>query len=602
MLSPDDRAVLREQLRPDPGAELEMAVATTFTLDLTAALVAPLAFAAYEVSRTADPVAVLEAVRAAAGRIDVFCQVGHIRVPSTASDLMAFLEPMVHEVQPPIAGFLFHPKVWIARYRTPENTLTYRLVCGTRNLTDDVSWDAVVRLDGRVGTRPLASNRPLVDLVAALPAMTVRPVPADRTERMEYLAEELRRVEWELPPGTSEVAFHALGLRRVRGGGPLAAALGGRRHLVISPFLDDAGIKAATKDSTAATVVSRAEELERLSPDTLAGVECRVVSPMAGLQQPDEENATPVRDAPVNLLGGLHAKVYVVEAGRQARMVIGSPNATSAGLNGNVEFAVELTAGLKTLGIDQFLGPDAGLASILEPYKATGGETEPIEGQIGRELERLLRRVAGMPLTADVAPGSSGWVEHVTGAGTIDIPDGTELRVGLLTKEGQAVAQVGSHIYASFSQLATADVTPFVVLRASRTEDGVTANRGTVVRAELHGDPASRFDEVIARQVDTPEKFLRFLALLLGLSGDLFAPASEGGGGSGRWLFNGIGEIGLFELLVRAVAERPQAVEDLDRLVSRLQATEEGMRVLPMGFSDLWSTVRSAHDRLRVVR
>ena len=45
MFEPDSRVVLMDQLRPPAGYQLEAAVATTFTLHLATALVAPLAFA-----------------------------------------------------------------------------------------------------------------------------------------------------------------------------------------------------------------------------------------------------------------------------------------------------------------------------------------------------------------------------------------------------------------------------------------------------------------------------------------------------------------------------------------------------------------------------
>jgi hypothetical protein len=118
------------------------------------------------------------------------------------------------------------------------------------------------------------------------------------------------------------------------------------------------------------------------------------------------------------------------------------------------------------------------------------------------------------------------------------------------------------------------------------------------VRASLVGDPPGRLDEVIARQVDTPEKFLRFLALLLGLAENPFAVLSGEAQGTGTWLANRIGQVGLFELLIRAVADRPAAIGDLDRLVERLEATEQGRAVLPSGFGELWATVREAHRQL----
>lgn len=602
MLAPDDRAVLREQLRPQLGDTLDAAVATTFTLDLAAALVVPLAFAAYDIAGSNDPVAVLEAIRSATDKVDVFCQAGHMRVPPTASDLMAFLEPMVHEVEAPIRGYLFHPKIWALRYVTPDDDVRFRLLCSTRNLTGDVSWDATVRLDGTYrGGRPAATNRPLVDLIRLLPNLAVHDLPAERRERIDDLADDLARVEWENPSGVNQVLFHALGLRRTRGAGPLADALIGRRHLVVSPFLDDAGVEIALSGSRDATLVSRPEALERLDPKTLEDLDCRMLSPLAGLEHPDDGGEVPSAPSGAgSLLGGLHAKVYVVEAGRQARLFLGSANATTAGLeNRNVEFIIEMVAGPKSLGIDQFLGPDAGFASLLETYEATGGAPEPMEETIGRRLENLLRSLAGIVLTASITGTPGSWTETVKSTKAVELSSDVRLTLGLLTGEGRAVSQHGPMLEAGFTDLPTADITPFIVLRAEADHEGVSVQRATVVRAELIGEPEGRLDEVIARQVDTPEKFLRFLALLLGLgSNPLNAGADETAGAGGAWSFGRFSQTGLFELLIRAVADRPTAIGDLDRLVARLEETERGRAVLPPGFDQLWSSVREAHRRL----
>jgi len=364
VLAPDDRAVLREQLRPSPGASFDYGLATTFTLDLTAALVAPLAFAAHHVRQSSDPIAVLEAVRSVTERLDVFCQAGQIRVPKTASDLMAFLEPMVHEVVAPRPGHVFHPKVWIVRYLEADGERSYRLLCGTRNLTDDVSWDAVVRLDGHIaGRRPITGNRPVADLVRVLSELSVRSLPEARQARLVELAEELRRVEWEPPPDMRDVTFHLLGLNGARASSALRDTLTGRRHLIVSPFLDDAGVSGAAGRGEL-TLVSRPEALDRLDPATLDGVDCRIISPLAGLEQPDEgsddadDQQSPASEP--SLLGGLHAKIYVVEAARQVRLLLGSANATSAGLGGgNVEFLVEMLGRPKDMAIDRLGGPDA---------------------------------------------------------------------------------------------------------------------------------------------------------------------------------------------------------------------------------------------------
>src|SRR5690349_1374566 len=107
MFEPDGRAVLTEQLRPPSGFQLAHAVATTFTLDLTTALSVPLAFAAHRVRDSQDPIAILDAVRRAADKVDVFAQAGQVFEPRMTSDLFALLEPMIHPVRSPRDGLLF---------------------------------------------------------------------------------------------------------------------------------------------------------------------------------------------------------------------------------------------------------------------------------------------------------------------------------------------------------------------------------------------------------------------------------------------------------------------------------------------------------------
>ena len=55
MLSPEDRTLLLDALRPPPGGRLVHAVGTTFTLDLESALTVPLAFAGHALGDSLDP-------------------------------------------------------------------------------------------------------------------------------------------------------------------------------------------------------------------------------------------------------------------------------------------------------------------------------------------------------------------------------------------------------------------------------------------------------------------------------------------------------------------------------------------------------------------
>jgi hypothetical protein len=589
MLAPDARAVLLDQLRPPAGYRLDAAVATTFTLDLTAALVPPLAFASFEMRGTADPVAVLEAVRACTDRVDIFCQAGQIAIPAQPSDLMAYLETMVHAVLPARAGHLFHPKIWLLRYRGDAEPDAYRLLCLTRNLTHDHSWDAVLRLDGERRGGPKAANRPLAELVRALPGLAVTPLDSARRARVTALAEDVRRVEWTTPEDVNEVNFHVYGIPGVRA----TADFAGYRHLVIAPFLTDRGLDTVAPGSPDITVVSRTEDLDRLSPDTAGRITSYVVSSIAGIDEPGD-GAGP---ADRQILTGLHAKIYVVERNRRAHVYLGSANATDAAFGGNIEILVELIGGASRLGVGTFLDPDAPFRVLLEEYQAAGGAPPDPLDDARRALDDLLRDLAAMNHTVTVTgPAEDGYTLSATTGDPLPVPDGYQIGVELLTRPGDAHHPAGGvTLDASWDGVQLPDVTPFLAVRAASPEG---LERGTVIRAELVGDPAGRLDEVLARQVDTPEKFLRFLALLLGLGNPhLLAMLAGGDPGSPAGARLAAGP-GIFELALRALAEQPDAIADLDRLVRRLQSTERGRTVIPVGFDELWATITAAHAQL----
>jgi hypothetical protein len=579
VLPPDARAVLTDALKPPSGARLERAVALTFTLSLESALVAPLAFAAGALSNESDQLSIMEAVRGSADRIDIFCQAGQIVIPERGGDLLAFLEPMVHPVRRPRPGRLFHPKLWALRYRDDEDSGYARLLVLSRNLTPDQSWDACLRLDGTVGTRRRAANRPIVDVIRRARELAVEPMPDERGLALDGLLEDLRRVDWDLPEHVTDLAFHAFGIP-----GGTVPDFDGTRRLVVSPFCNPAGLARIAPEASD-ILIGRQEELDRLPDAEVAGRQIHVVSELAGLHTTESEQSP-------SLLTGLHAKLYVIEKGHSARLLIGSANATDAAFGGNVELLVELAGSRNKLGIDTLVGADAPLRTILEPYH----RQPPVEpDEVQERLEDLVRTVAAVPLVAQAERRGDTFTLHLTSEQPLpNPPDGVRLTAELLTRRGEAAElPAAGTVDVQFGDLELAQVTPFVILTAADTDGRLEAR--TVVRAQLLGDPAGRLDEIIARQVDTPEKFLRFLALLLG--GDFanaFGPAGAAAGGGERWTaFVGPG---IFELLLTALADRPAQLDDLGRLVERLEATEHGQVLLPDGFTELWKTVEQAHQ------
>ena len=586
VLAPDDRAVLLDLLRPPADMKLDVAVATTFTLDLEAALVAPLAFAAFDAAGPGDPIAALEAIRSVANRLTVFCQAGETRVPQAASDLFAFLEPIVHEVRRPRAGHLFHPKVWLLRYRSEDESEAIRLLVPTRNLTNDASWDAVLRLDGTPDGGPLASNRPLADLVRWCTSHAVRDLEGARLVAIESLVESVRRTRWEFPDGVNEIEFHVLGVA-----GKHLPDFSGRRQLVISPFVNTEGLDIVAP-SDQVIVVSRPDELELLPSETVDTLDCRWITSI------DLDHA----DASASPLGDLHAKVVVVERARRAHLFVGSANATGAAFGGNIEILIELAGGATALGIDAVLSD---LGKVLEPCDITGGRQPSEADELQRALDDLMRDAALASLEIRVtAEEAATWHLHVTSTEPL-LPPGFVGRgtVELLSRPGFAIdVPVGRAISDHYSRVPLADLTPFLVLRVELEGPTQSVSAAAVVRAFLVNDPAGRLDAVIARQVDSPTKFLRFLFLLLGLQGGgtppWFQTSSGATGATDSQTVLNLIELGVFEALTRALATNPTALDDLGRLVDRLRTTAEGRNTLPDGFDELWDAVTAAQETL----
>ena len=596
MLQPDSRVVLLDQLRPPPGYRLHGGVATTFTLQFEAALVAPLAFGSLGLRSMTDPISALEAVRSNADRLDIFCQAGQIVIPSTVPDLVAFLEPMVHPVT--TKRGLFHPKIWFLQFVAEGLPDRFRLLCGSRNLVSSRAWDAIVTLEGEAVRARQSVNKPLTAFLRALPGLALNPLAAERSERIGTLATASERVHWTLPDWATDLGFHALGIGR-RSPAPNFTA---SRRLLISPFLNDEGVRRTALQGTGeCTIISSVDALDALQGSTIEQLRRRkadifVLDPMAAYPL-DEDVASSMADTKrLEELSGLHAKVTVVERNRgETHVFVGSANATSAAYDLNVEFLAELTGRAKDVGVAKMVGPDTDWRKMLQPYEPQEGHS-PAADEALKALENCLRNIAAVPLEMRVAKGEADRDLILTSLSAVDVPEGYSLSLGLLTQPGKGSHHERGHISAVFSKVPIADITPFVTLTLRANANLVIS---TVVHARLINDPVHRLDEILARQLDTPEKFLRYLQLMLSLmDGTALGLVEESSGHeAGSWGVLGSGS-GLLEALLMALAEKPEALASLDTTVDQLAKTEKGAAVMPEGFLELWASFTKARDVL----
>ena len=121
--------------------------------------------------------------------------------------------------------------------------------------------------------------------------------------------------------------------------------------------------------------------------------------------------------------------------------------------------------------------------------------------------------------------------------------------------------------------------------------------RSTVICSRLEGAPDDRLQTILARQIDTPEKFLRLLALLIGFVTGSGVNIGVTGDGPGSWSA-GAGQ-GVLELLARALAESPESIDHLEEIVEHLRRSPRGKAVLPPGWDGVWLPVLEARRAMR---
>lgn len=618
MLEPRDRVLLFEALHPPEGFRFDQGFGTTYTLDLLALLMAPLAFTWFEQGdedrRSAvNSLEILESLRRHADRMTIFCHAGRIALPKTAYPQLAFVEDSIVECQPAKGG-AFHPKVWVLRWVNDAGDVRYRVLCLSRNLTFSRAWDTLLSLDGPLLPRRRAAigrNRGLVDFVRALPGLATRkPVSAPITQRIDMLAAELERVEFELPDGMSDLRFWPLGIG-ARDRDPLAEA--GDRLLVVSPFITLGRLEALAKGRRDVILVSTSSALAQLTRAPQGIKKFYSLAERAMLESDTEREGARESDAEAIELSDLHAKVYVSERGWDAHIWTGSANATSAAFGGNVEFLVELTGPRKRFGIDALMEPQKGEVRFVNLLTDAGEfvAKEPTDSAIEaleQRLEEIRESIASTPLEAVIRQMPAGGFDvelACRGAAPASIASDITARCWPVTMPSTAgtafEALKPNTAVATFPGVSFQAITSFFAFELTGRASGEERQVRFVVNVPLVGAPEGRREQVLRSLVGDRSRMMRFLWLLLADEG-IAVPEAQTSGQSEGETGNGASSLlgsGLFEMLLRNLDRAPERLDNLHGLLKELRHDANGKDLLPEGFDAVWEPIWRQRERRR---
>lgn len=611
MLKPEERQHLLELLRPPAGCKLDVAVGTTFSLDLISALMLPLSFAFFDWERAdgeliGDPLALLEALRRYGDRFTIFCQAGQIRLPQKKYDpLVTFLEPCIYDVEVPDPAGVFHPKVWALRFVAEDGAVRYRVLCLSRNLTFDRCWDTVVALDGELTgrTNAIAANRPLADFIAALPGLSRHKLPRERRQGVAKIADELRRVRFSWPEGCEEdqCRFWVGGLDGK------AVSPFGRLHdkaLIVSPFLSPSVVRGFLDRTKEMHLVSRPECLQELPSDTLQ--RCKSVSFLAPeLGEESDDEVPPLESNEV--LEGLHAKLFVVDRGWNASVFSGSFNATAHAFQHNVEFMIELGGKKRLFGVDRFLVQTKGETSFADLLKEYDRNTEqvladPAVQQIDDLIHATKRALAtaGPRLVVTKAERAELFDLGMHWTKTPQWPKGSvEIRAWPITQQADRAQTLDKQIV--FSRLSFAGITPLTAFTITARVGETKREASFVMNLPLEGAPEDRQDRIVRSLIENRDQLLRYILFLLA-SGDEAATSS----GELRKLLDASGDGPdraqpnpyLLETMLRALHRGPAQLERVSSLIEALRRQPGSSELLTDDFQSIWEPIWNAAQRV----
>lgn len=619
MLTPQDRNHLLSILRPPVGYELDCAIGTTFSLDLYTLLTVPLAFTLFDFEDekglpNSDPLALLEAVRRHADNIHIFCQAGRILLPkSKSSRLLCYLENSIIEVEPKNKTGVFHPKFWAIRYKSDDMPIIYRIICLSRNLTYDRSWDTVLVIDGEMQDRERAysRNHPLGDFIQALPELAIRHVSSQVKKNIENVQHDLRRTLFELPVGFNEIKFWPMG---IEGHTVDPLKLDYKRILIMSPFLSKGRLEMLSDYGSENVLISRAESLDEIDAETLQKYSDIFALDTNATPEPEEESdvAEELKAADNASLKGLHAKLFIADQGWDSHVFTGSANATNAAFNSNVEVLIELVGKKSQCGIDAFLRQSAGeicFKDLLHEYTPSteNNVTDALTKMLEENTDNIRRALARSEMRICIVGNSEGDVFDLQilldKKPMLDIPPFIEIRCWptTLIETNFKIPSFDSNLVAEFNAISFDAITPFIAFDVLAKKDGKTADARFVVNMTMTGAPADRKEKVLRSLIKNKEHFIRFLMLLLYEGGISFMDRL----GAMRDFLSGKTDfkknetdIFVFETLLRALELNPKKLNQVARLIADIFSMPDGKDCLPEGFEKIWNPIWTVKEEL----
>lgn len=601
MLEPGKRTLYIDALRPPSDYQLSWGIGTTYSLELETLLSVPLAFSLYECMNQKEilnnSIFALDAIRRNASKLVIFCQHGQIKVSSTDSLLYSYLEDMIVEVNPSSGG-VFHPKIWLLKFKNQEEEIFYKYICLSRNITFDRSWDTILVLDGKPVEYEVPENDNLIKFINFLPKIAVNKIEKNRLDIIKKISIELGKIKFNPPENfDNQLNFHFLGIDN-NDSFPISDEY--RRLLIVSPFLSESVLN-RFDNVKQKYLISIQNSLDKISNDTLKKYnKIWVLDELAEDKSEDD----------ISRLSGLHAKLYIGENEKLVTLWNGSSNATHAGFSSlNVEALVELRGERNKIGINKFIDEKSenSIVNFLKEYgKTTLDEEEKKKENLEKELEKKLEEYKAnllkIGLGVKIRPESKELYKIIICPNVTNLKYSSEEIKGIcypITLKKQtnkidiSLLRKGKITFHKIPLLSLTSLVAFE-LNIKDKDKKISQKMEFVLNLPVEGMPERRNDKIIRAILRDSNGFIQYLRILLTENQNIFLFNHNFSNNYKGGYANQQNQIPmpLAEELIKALSRNPDKIKNVHDLIKELSKNKDIKDdIIPEEFKEIWKNI-----------
>ncbi|MBQ9207841.1 MAG: hypothetical protein IJ158_14165 [Treponema sp.] len=434
MLNPQkDRFVFRDILSALYEWELEKAVATTYSLDVTSLIscMIPLAFSDDVSSHVfKNKIATFTALRNLSKKLVVFCDASQIKRMNIQKEFSVLLENMIVPTSLPKNETgdypAFHPKLWLLQFRNKEGAHFYRFIVLSRNISYDKCYDSCFVLESSDNHLKTRRTKPVIDFLSYLNN-------AIDTNNFPTLFSQKNMISALIDDLVSEKVCFSLADERFLDDDfdiyPLFNADYRKNFsrslfapekdaekekydsvFLMSPFVSPQfldKVHACTKQDVKINLLTRkqaAESLDEKYNQFFDGyiLNTAIVEASFSMGDRDDEVKSETSESEgQNVLTDIHAKILALQKKKHSDFYIGSANATDSALNRNVEIIVRIGCNKKFLSPEEIFNEiNPSESPLFERILFKKIESE--EMTIQKKIERYARILSHADASAEV--------------------------------------------------------------------------------------------------------------------------------------------------------------------------------------------------------